>query len=526
MKLPRLPQSPIHRGNSTMRLFTSVGVWILLGSLTPIYGQNKAKLAQDVWEVALVKDAQGKEQKIGYAHFTVQEITLEGEKLLRARKELRLTIGRGEQMAEVKADVGTDETHEGKVVGVYMKQWLGKEQTLVLQGKLQEKEMHVTVDGPVSNERKLPWNPNVIGLIREQSLLREKKVKSGDKFNYLLYEPTINNFLRIDVTVGSEEEISLPGGKRKLLRIESKPQKLEQITLPSSVMWVEPTSYIPLVTQMELPGLGFFKLVRSNKEAALAPNGNVPELFSAQSIRLSKPIDNIHTATAITYRVTLKSKDSEPKGLVKEDNRQTIDKIEGNRFNLHVEAIRSPQSIDKSKEVGDEYQKSNHFINSDDKQVIGYAKEAVGDEKDAWKKAQMIERWVHSHMKPVDYTEAMATASHVAKTLSGDCTEYAMLTAAMCRAQEIPSRTSIGLVYVHDRKLGPILAFHMWTEVFVQGQWLGIDATIGKGSIGPGHVKITDHHWHDIRAFDPLLPVTRFLLSKPSMEVIAVRRPN
>ena len=31
---------------------------------------------------------------------------------------------------------------------------------------------------------------------------------------------------------------------------------------------------------------------------------------------------------------------------------------------------------------------------------------------------------------------------------SGDCTEHAVLAAAMCRAVEVPSRVAIGLVYV------------------------------------------------------------------------------
>jgi transglutaminase-like putative cysteine protease len=96
-----------------------------------------------------------------------------------------------------------------------------------------------------------------------------------------------------------------------------------------------------------------------------------------------------------------------------------------------------------------------------------------------------------------------------------------MLTAAMCRAQGIPSRTAIGLVYV-DRLLGQPagLAFHMWTEVFVQGQWIGLDATIGQGSIGPGHIKITDHSWADVISFTPLLPVKGFIMANPTIEVV------
>ena len=61
--------------------------------------------------------------------------------------------------------------------------------------------------------------------------------------------------------------------------------------------------------------------------------------------------------------------------------------------------------------------------------------------------------------------EALAPADHVARTLRGDCTEFAMLGAAMCRAAGVPSRTAIGLVYHTDRLGTPKLSYHMWMEV-------------------------------------------------------------
>ena len=48
----------------------------------------------------------------------------------------------------------------------------------------------------------------------------------------------------------------------------------------------------------------------------------------------------------------------------------------------------------------------------------------------------------------------------------------------------MPARTALGLVYVKDAGKGPVLAFHMWTEVWVQGQWMGIDAVWGEGGVG------------------------------------------
>lgn len=88
-----------------------------------------------------------------------------------------------------------------------------------------------------------------------------------------------------------------------------------------------------------------------------------------------------------------------------------------------------------------EFTQSSYFIASADERVKQHARNAVGNEKDLWKKAVLIEKWVHEHMQ-VKNTEALATADQVARTLEGDCTEFAMLTAAMCRAEGVPSRTA------------------------------------------------------------------------------------
>ena len=119
----------------------------------------------------------------------------------------------------------------------------------------------------------------------------------------------------------------------------------------------------------------------------------------------------------------------------------------------------------------------------------------------------MIERWVHSHMDKKNYTEAFATADRVARTLEGDCTEHAVLAAAMCRAVGVPARTAFGLIYIENGK--PAMGFHMWTEVWVRGQWMPIDATLGKGFVGATHIKVSDHSWHDVQTVTPLLPVVR-----------------
>ena len=58
--------------------------------------------------------------------------------------------------------------------------------------------------------------------------------------------------------------------------------------------------------------------------------------------------------------------------------------------------------------------------------------------------------------------------------------------------------------------------------MYVSGGWVALDGTLGRGSVGPGHIKITDASWHNERSFAPLLPVLRVLMAQPKVEVGAV----
>jgi hypothetical protein len=68
-------------------------------------------------------------------------------------------------------------------------------------------------------------------------------------------------------------------------------------------------------------------------------------------------------------------------------------------------------------------------------------------------------------------------ASVVARRRKGDCSEHAVLTAALARQQGIPARVAIGVALVsQDKRHG---AFgHAWAEMLEDGQWKVADAAL------------------------------------------------
>ena len=489
----------------------------LLAAVPAVTAQPEGKVVLDVWDAVHLEGG-----RAGFFRTTTRLHERDNQKVYRTTQELDLTVKRYNALARLRMESGTEETADGNVVGVFMRQYLDQGKQLVLTGKVEGGQLLVTVNGG-RQDKKVRWNPDAVGLYRQQRLFAERKSKPGDRFGYLSFEPTINALIAVRVTVKDEEEVELLQGKRRLLRAEAVPDKIEipgqTLQLPGMTLWLD-ANYEPLRSQTELPGIGKLVYYRTTREVATAKSGPAPKLDigAAADIPLNKTIPNPHQAGAVVYGITLTG-DDDPKTVLARDDRQEVKNLKGNRFELHVRAVRGPAATATPGEAAAEYLASNYFLNCDDARVQELAARATGTETDAWKKAQAIERWVFANVQKSNAVE-FTTAGQVARNLAGDCRQHAVLTAALCRAAGVPARTAVGLVYVPKAR-GPVMGFHMWTEVFVRGQWLGLDATVGRGSVGPTHVKIADHSWHNTESLTPMLPVLR-VLGKMAIEVIRV----
>jgi hypothetical protein len=502
---------------------------LLLGLALPAArtAEPAGKVVEETWDAAYLESG-----KVGFFHTTVREIERDGVKILRTTQLLDLTVKRNQTAARVRMETGNDETADGKVTGIAMRQFLGQEQSVLLTGTVDGKKLHLkTEDGRM--DRTIPWNEEVIGLARQYHFFQEKKAKPGDQLSYVSFEPAIASVVTVRAAVKEEEEVevlALNKGKtarvkKKLLRVEAQSDKIiaenGTVQLPAMILWLD-KELLPVRSQTEIPGLGKMTLYHTTREAATGPGDKGPteaDILLTSLIPVNRAIPRQAETRSAVYRVTAKD-DEDPGTIFAQDERQQVKNLQGNTFEIHVQAIRQPQAIDKPGEAREEFLESNTFLNCNDAKVKERAERAVGKETEAWKKAQLIEGWVHANMR-LNNATPFTTAGQVARDLEGDCRQHAMLTAAMCRAAGVPARTAVGLIYVNDRQRGPVMGFHMWTEVWVKGQWLAIDAVWGLGSVGADHVKIADSSWHDVQSLTPMLPVMR-VLGKVTIEVVRV----
>ncbi len=87
-----------------------------------------------------------------------------------------------------------------------------------------------------------------------------------------------------------------------------------------------------------------------------------------------------------------------------------------------------------------------------------------------------IAAFVHGHVTETKYSRGFDLASRVAATQEGDCTEHAVLLAALARASGYPSRVVFGVLLLgKDSAIQSV--GHAWTEIHIEGHWMIVDST-------------------------------------------------
>jgi transglutaminase-like putative cysteine protease len=135
------------------------------------------------------------------------------------------------------------------------------------------------------------------------------------------------------------------------------------------------------------------------------------------------------------------------------------------------------------------YLAPNAIINSDDPVVREMANAARADAQSPYEIADRLRRYVTDAIEDKNLNVGFATASEVARNKEGDCSEHAVLLAALGRACGLPARVVTGLVYVPIfGGSDDIFGFHMWTQFRIGDAWVDFDAAQHESDCNPTHI--------------------------------------
>lgn len=291
-----------------------------------------------------------------------------------------------------------------------------------------------------------------------------------------------------------------------------------------------------------LPGMPL-TLIEADEQLATSPV-DPPQLLRATLIHPDQPIHQPRQARSAVYELTLTRQSHTPHpsqtntpppggsgspasppstqpraqsdhGLqAPQAGHQRVERLNASSVRVRVD-LNTPVDASHDRPTQD-HRVATTMLNAEDAQIQGLVTRALAllpNDAPVLDRVEALRGFVHGYIQAKDLSVGFATASEVARTRQGDCTEHAVLLAAMLRAAGIPSRTVSGLIYV-DEFLGQsgVFGYHMWTQAWVpmqpadhppdqpsgqapkpdaaRGYWLDLDATLADQRFDATHIAL------------------------------------
>ena len=463
--------------------------------------EGSSELASDEWAVIYME-----QQPVGTIHTEVRETTEAGRTLVQTQSTTKMTLQRMGQLTEVLQLQESVETEQGQLIR-FRSEMKNGATALVIRGQVAGDRLVSVVEPSTGTKpNSIVWKSTYRGFFGPDQIMRANPMQPGESRVVEVLFPGLTSVQVVEtrLTALDFEETKVAAGTKRLLKVASTLDLAGQAVLSS--LWVDEAG---VQWKAEIPGVGV--VLRVDKKPERLRNGAVAvDLSRSSFVPLKRKVDRIHETRRVEYLVHLKTND--PAKAFHHDTRQQVVAVDKHTARVTVDAAADKIPLDdRETPPGDADRSENSLIQSQDPLIQKMASQVAVSEEDPWRIATALELHVRRSMKRADFSTAFASAAEVAKTLRGDCSEHAVLLTALCRARDIPARVATGLVYVALGKR-PGFGFHMWTEVWIRDRWMPLDATIGRGGIGCGHLKLTHSNLSngdEVSAILSVLPVLR-----------------
>ncbi len=429
---------------------------------------------------------QGK--KIGYA--IQKRIVSDGK--VTTSEEGSMTLSRTGIPVTVNTREKMIETIDGKPLGFEVELVLGTMKMKTV-GKIDEKDMLHTTQTSLGIEQNNTQQWDEDAVMAEGLLLfsKEKGLDEGSEYEVKVFMPSLMQALNAHVRVGSRGNIDLLG--RVVALTEVKTSLSMPLAGPMNI-----TEYVDekfRVQKAIIPAMGMtVEMVACTKEFALSKNDVldvIDEMFHASPV----PLNDLASVEAIRYYL-VPGQDTEL--IIPSTDNQHVERLGDGRVILTVKPVIAPKGASFPYDGNDveilKALKPTQFVQSDHPRIIELAKQAVGDTKDAAEAAKKIEAFVGNYIEDRSLSIGYASAGEVAASRQGDCTEFSVLTAAMCRAVGIPAQVVMGMAYIrHFAGYNNSFGGHAWVQAYIGGEWVGLDASFrgaGRGGFDAGHIAL------------------------------------
>ena len=518
--MKKFPRPPIRIFSSGKFWLSPVLVIVLVANAAIINGvtdddagpiSKEDRTAKDQWERIEVSG-----KVAGYGRIREHTLNRGNEKLRQIESVMRMRMKRMGEPVETAILVQATFDRQDRMVDFRTETSLGG-QAMISTGSVQGKRLEITTElgtalgGKVVTDQ-IDWSDETHGLFYERRMLETNPMLPGEQRTFAALIPIFNRVARTTLKAGDWSRTDVLGTSKELLPIASDTMLAgQQLT---ATLWMDRDGQI---IKTEEPTLGQ-TVTRTTREKALAGKpGAAPDLITGTVIPLKFATDLPSEPHELRYRVRTNRPLSKPP--FPNTSCQICSSSKDARvWDLRVTAVENEEptrDIPVERPTARD-QEPHRFVDQNDAAIRKLAATAGSTESEV-ALANLLAMRVYSWISRKDFSTVLATASEVVRTRSGDCTEHAVLLAAMAKARGLPARVVVGLVYVPS--LGGF-AYHMWNQIWCDGAWRFFDATRSDGRCGAGHIKVADDPLADENGLTIFLPVLQ-LMGGTEIELIS-----
>jgi len=405
-------------------------------------------------------------------------------------QSITLTVSRADIPLSLTMFESTIETIQGKPLGFTSVQDLGA-MVMKVRGTVGEQgivRLKITSMGSVENNT-MQWPQGAVMNEALRLLQFKKGLKEGTTFTVKVFSPSMFSAVDTEIRIGPKKEVDLLGRVVPLTEVTS------AIKSPTGELLSVSTSYVDDALKQQkaiMPVAGIkVEMIACAKDFALRASDPV-EFIEQTFVRSPVSLAEAKSARSITYHLIPKNSN---KLQIQPNANQTTRADGRGGLILTVCPVVPPNDVafpyKGSNKRALEALKSTRFLQSKDERIIALAKRAVGKTKNAAQAVRQIENFVGQYIDEMGLSVGYASAAEVAVSRKGDCTEHAVLTAAMCRAVGISAEVVMGVMYVEEfADSKNIFGGHAWTQVYLGDKWIGLDATRAPDGYDARHIAL------------------------------------
>ncbi len=458
-----------------------------------------SELVGTTWNAMFV---QGK--KVGYSRLDTELATDNGSPILRREATMEMRLRRFGDTNTPRTHYVSVETPDGKLLSFGGEEELGDTPRKVRGEVLGDDTLEIQIEHAGQEEtRKLEWNPAIGGFSAEQDSLLRKPLQPQERRRLRALVPFTYEIATIEMQAMDFEETALLDGSKRLLRIEVTSRSPSGGRMDST-LWADETGQIFKRRDSGLELETF--LVDERTALAEASPADTVDLGKLSMIRVDARLPQGLQTQRATYRVTLR--EGNPAEVFPSTERQQVTPVDVRTADISITSSSGSASNTESSPPTDEDLQPNSLIQSNHPSVLALANRFPTAGQPPLATALDLEKFVHASVRSKNFSQAFATAAEVAQNMEGDCTEHAVLLAALARAKGIPARVAIGLVYMPSEQA---FGYHMWNDLYIDGEWLPFDATLGQGGIGAAHLKLSQSNLAGVNAYGSFLPAAQVM---------------